>query len=85
MLALRPELVRVTEHLEALELRNRFAGRVKELLYVGEVTHYKVQLEAGFVIEALLPNAAPGRARLFKAGDAVAVGWRHDAGVFLRG
>ena len=38
-----------------------------------------------YPMEALLTNAAPGRAKLFKAGDAVAVGWRHDAGVFLRG
>jgi spermidine/putrescine transport system ATP-binding protein len=84
-LALRPELVRVAATLEALDLRNRFAGRVKELLYLGDVTLYKVELEGGFVIEALLANAAPGRARLFKVGDAVAVAWRHDAGVFLRG
>jgi spermidine/putrescine transport system ATP-binding protein len=84
-LALRPELVRVSGNLESVDLRNRFAGRVKELLYLGDVTLYKVQLEGGFVIEALLTNAAPGRAKLFKAGDAVAVGWRHDAGVFLRG
>ena len=41
--------------------------------------------EGGFTVEALLANAAPGRARLFKVGDAVAVGWRHDAGVFLHG
>jgi spermidine/putrescine transport system ATP-binding protein len=84
-LALRPELVRVAGNLESVDLRNRFAGRVKELLYLGDVTLYKVALEGGFVIEALLPNAAPGRAKLFKVGDAVAVAWRHDAGVFLRG
>jgi spermidine/putrescine transport system ATP-binding protein len=84
-LALRPELVRVAGHLESMDLRNRFAGRVKELLYLGDVTLYKVQLEGGFVVEALLTNAAPGRAKLFKVGDAVAVAWRHDAGVFLRG
>ncbi len=68
-----------------MDLRNRFAGHVKELLYLGDVTLYKVQLEGGFLVEALLANAAPGRAKLFKVGDAVAVGWRHDAGVFLRG
>jgi spermidine/putrescine transport system ATP-binding protein len=84
-LALRPELVRVAAGVESLDLRNRFAGRVKELLYLGDVTLYKVQLEGGFVIEALLTNAAPGRAKLFKTGDEVAVAWRHDAGVFLRG
>jgi len=84
-LALRPELVRVAGHLEVMELRNRFAGRVRDLLYEGDVTLYTVEIEGGHVIEALLANAAPGRARLFKVGDAVAVGWRHDAGVFIRG
>ena len=84
-LALRPELVRVTERIESMDLRNRFAGHVQELLYLGDVTLYKVQLDGGYVLEALLTNAAPGRAKLFKVGDAVAVGWRHDAGVFLRG
>jgi spermidine/putrescine transport system ATP-binding protein len=84
-LALRPELVRVAASVETLDLRNRFAGRVKDLLYLGDVTLYKVELDGGFVIEALLANASPGRARLLKVGDAVAVAWRHDAGVFLRG
>ncbi|MCL4687691.1 MAG: ABC transporter ATP-binding protein [Burkholderiales bacterium] len=85
VLALRPELVRVAARGETVDLRNRFPGTVRELLYLGDVTLYKVQLEAGPVIEALLANSAPGRARLFKAGDAVTVAWRHDAGVFLRG
>jgi spermidine/putrescine transport system ATP-binding protein len=84
-LALRPELVRVVGNLEALDLRNRFGGHVRDLLYEGDVTLYKVELEGGHLVEALLANASPGRARLFKVGDAVAVGWRHDAGVFLRG
>jgi spermidine/putrescine transport system ATP-binding protein len=84
-LALRPELVRLSEHLEALDLRNRFRGEVRGLLYLGDVTLYRVRLEGGFMLEALLPNTAPGRARLFKPGDPVAAGWRHDAGVYLRG
>jgi len=83
-LALRPELVRVGTHLESMDLRNRFTGRVKELLYLGDVTHYRVALEGGTTIEALLANSAPGGTRLLKPGDAVAVAWRHDAGVFLR-
>ena len=38
----------------------------------------------GIVVEAMMPNAAPGRARFHEVGDAVAVCWRHDAGIFLR-
>jgi spermidine/putrescine transport system ATP-binding protein len=83
-LALRPELVRVFGHKESADLKNRFQGQVKELLYLGDVTLYKVELANGFVVEALMANAAPGRAKFHEVGDAVAVGWRHDAGVFLR-
>ena len=83
--ALRPELIRVYGHKESADLKNRFEGRVKELLYLGDVTLYKVELANGFLIEALMTNAAPGRAKFHEVGDAVAVCWRHDAGVFLRG
>ena len=55
-----------------------------ELLYLGDVTLYKVELANGFVIEALMANAAPGRAKFHEVGDPVAVCWRHDAGVYLR-
>jgi spermidine/putrescine transport system ATP-binding protein len=82
--ALRPELVRVFGRKEQADLKNRFDGKVKELLYLGDVTRYKVELANGFVIEALLPNAAPGRAKFHEVGDPVSVCWRHDAGLFLR-
>jgi spermidine/putrescine transport system ATP-binding protein len=83
-LALRPELIRIFGKREAADLKNRFEGRVKELLYVGDVTLYKIELANGFVLEALMANAAPGRAKFHEVGDPVAVGWRHDAGVLLR-
>ena len=82
--ALRPELIRVFGHRESADLKNRFAGRVKELLYLGDVTLYKVELQNGFVVEALMPNAAAGRAKFHEVGDPVAVCWRQDAGVYLR-
>ncbi len=82
--ALRPELIRVFGRRESADLKNRFEGTVRELLYLGDVTLYKVELANGSRIEALMPNAAPGRARFHEIGDAVTVCWRHDAGVFLR-
>jgi len=82
--ALRPELIRVFGHRESAGLKNRFEGRVKELLYLGDVTLYKVELANGFIIEALMPNAASGRAKFHEVGDPVAVCWRQDAGVYLR-
>jgi spermidine/putrescine transport system ATP-binding protein len=84
MFALRPELIRVHGHKESADLKNRFAGRVRELLYLGDVTHYRVELDGGLLVEALMPNAAPGRAKFHEVGDPVWVCWRHDAGVFLR-
>ena len=82
--ALRPELVRVFGRRESADLKNRFEGTVRELLYLGDVTLYKVELANGCVIEAMMPNAAPGRAKFHEVGDAVTVCWRHDAGVYLR-
>ena len=81
--AIRPEQVRIGTHAEVVELKNHFPGEVRNLLYCGDVTTYKVQLANGLMTEALLPNSAPGRAELFRTGDSVRVGWRHDAGVFL--
>jgi spermidine/putrescine transport system ATP-binding protein len=82
--ALRPELIRVFGRREQADLKNRFDGKVKELLYLGDVTLYKVELANGFVIEAMMPNAAPGRAKFHEVGDPVAVCWRHDAGLYLK-
>ena len=81
--AIRPEQVRIGVHGEVDELKNHFSGTVHSLLYQGDVSVYKVRLENGAMVEALLPNAAPGRAELFKVNDSAVVGWRHDAGMYL--
>src|SRR5574340_1311175 len=83
--AIRPEQVRIGAHGELDELKNHFAGVARNLLYRGEVSVYKVELPNGAMIEALLPNSAPGKAELFRVVDAVKLGWRHDAGMFLHG
>jgi spermidine/putrescine transport system ATP-binding protein len=84
MFAIRPEQVRIGVQDEVSELKNHFEGVVRSLLYEGDVTVYKVALADGAMIEALLPNSGSGRARLFEVGDQVRLGWRHDAGMFLR-
>jgi spermidine/putrescine transport system ATP-binding protein len=81
--AIRPEQVRIGVQAELAELKNHFTGEVHSLLYQGDVSVYRVRLPNGTMIEALLPNSAPGRAELFKVGAEIKVGWRHDAGVFL--
>ncbi|MHB1291171.1 MAG: ABC transporter ATP-binding protein [Sulfuricella sp.] len=80
--AIRPEQVRIGRHHD-IELKNRFSGTVRDHLYIGDVTTYKVELENGTLIEALMANSEPGRAMFFAVGDAVTVAWRHDAGHFL--
>jgi spermidine/putrescine transport system ATP-binding protein len=84
VLALRPEQVGIGALDSHHDRKNHFTGRVRDLLYVGDVTTYTVELPNGTRLEALLPNSAPGRATFFEIGDAVQVAWRHDAGTFLR-
>ncbi len=79
--AIRPEQVRIGVHGEPTELKNHFSGKIESLLYQGDVSVYRVRLENGAMIEALLPNAAPGR--VFEVNDEVRIGWRHDAGMYL--
>lgn len=81
--ALRPEHIRVVAHGEVRDLHNHFNGRVRDYLYLGDVTVYKVEFKNNVVIEALVPNAAPGRVKFFDIDDPVGVGWRHDSGIFL--
>jgi spermidine/putrescine transport system ATP-binding protein len=83
--SIRPGQVRIGVHDELTELKNHFSGVVHSLLYHGDVSVYRVKLADGVMIEVLLPNSAPGRAKLFEVGDAVKVDWRHDAGMFLHG
>ncbi|ADE11430.1 ABC transporter ATP-binding protein [Sideroxydans lithotrophicus] len=81
--AIRPEQVRIGMQADLDELKNHFSGEVHSLLYQGDVSVYRIKLPNGKIVEALLPNSAPGRAELFRVGTAIKVGWRHDAGVFL--
>ncbi len=76
--AIRPEQVRIG-HEELADLRNHFSGTVESLLYQGDVSEYKVRLENGAMLEVLLPNTGRG----FRVNDAVRIGWRHDAGMYL--
>ena len=81
--AIRPEQVVIGAPDEHAELANRFSGTLRDFLYVGDVTTYKVELANGTIIQALLPNAAPGKARFFEVGDRVTVAWPAESGMFL--
>jgi spermidine/putrescine transport system ATP-binding protein len=79
-LTLRPEKTRISATLTQETDEAHFKGVVHDMLYLGDVTVYKVELANGMLVEALLPNSASGRARFFEVGDPVEVAWRFDAG-----
>ena len=72
---------------EALRLAdtpdNHYRGTVADLLYMGDVTVYRVATPGGMRVEALLANSQSGRAKFFEAGDAVEMSWSVDAGHFI--
>ncbi len=79
-LTLRPEKIRLAANLDVESDEVLFSGKVHDMLYLGDVTVYIIELANGVLIEAMLANDAPGRARLFDTGDAVQIAWRIDAG-----
>jgi spermidine/putrescine transport system ATP-binding protein len=82
-IALRPEKIRIDTAAPPGTPDNHYRGSVQELLYMGDVTVYKVGMPGGMQIEALLANSQSGRARFFEVGDAVEVSWAVGAGHFI--
>jgi spermidine/putrescine transport system ATP-binding protein len=62
---------------------NHYRGSVAELLYMGDVTVYRVEMPGGSRIEALLANSQGGRAKFFEVGDPVEMSWPVNAGHFI--
>jgi spermidine/putrescine transport system ATP-binding protein len=81
-IALRPEKIRI-QTAEAITRPNHYRGTVADLLYMGDVTVYRVATAAGARVEALLANSQSGRAKFFEVGDDVEMSWAIDAGHFI--
>ena len=81
--ALRPEKIRISTVAPSDGADNRVRGTVADLLYMGDVTVYKVETEGGARVEALLANSQSGRTKFFEVGDAVEMSWAVDAGHFI--
>ena len=62
---------------------NHYRGTVADLLYMGDVTMYRVATPGGMRVEALLANSQSGRAKFFEVGDAVEMSWSVEAGHFI--
>jgi len=82
-IALRPEKISIDAATPSVTPDNHYRGSVEELLYMGDVTVYKVGMPGGAKVEALLANSQSGRARFFEVGDAVEVSWAVGAGHFI--
>ena len=81
-IALRAEQIRIGSTANG-DGDNRFRGTVTVLLYMGDVTVYRVATEGGAQVEALLANSQTGRAKFFEPGDAVEMDWPAAAGHFI--
>jgi spermidine/putrescine transport system ATP-binding protein len=81
--ALRPEKIRISPSAPTDTPDNHFRGKVADLLYMGDVTVYRVETAGGTLIEALLANSQSGRAKFFEVGDNVETSWSVDAGHFI--
>lgn len=82
-IALRPEQIQVHALSERAKIPHAHMGKVRDFLYVGDVTTYVIELESGIQIEALLANSSPGRARFFEVDDPVIISWPYAAAQFL--
>ena len=81
-IALRPEKIRF-EAPSSTPPNHHYRGTVAELLYMGDVTVYKVATQNGTRVEALRANSESGRAQFFDVGDVVEMSWPVDAGHFI--
>ena len=82
-IALRPEKIRIEASAPGGTPDNHCRGTVADLLYMGDVTVYKVDTPGGHKIEALLANSASGRTKFFEPGDPVEMNWPIAAGHFI--
>jgi spermidine/putrescine transport system ATP-binding protein len=81
--ALRPEKIRIAATAPQDTPDNHYSGTVADLLYMGDVTVYRVETPGGSRVEALLANSQGGRAKFFEVGDAVEMTWPINAGHFI--
>lgn len=81
--AVRPEQVRIVAQSPGTATEFQLLGKIKDFLYIGDVTTYIIALSNSTLIEALLPNSVPGHAKLFEIGDPVAISWQEQSAQFL--
>jgi putative spermidine/putrescine transport system ATP-binding protein len=77
---IRPEKIHLTEPTEATDPEQHVErGQIAEVIYLGMVTRYVVELEAGGTLTAISQNQETAAADVLRAkGRKVAVSWRGD-------
>ncbi len=81
--AVRPEQVRIVPLSTEINAEFQLSGKIKDFLYIGDVTTYIIELSNSTQIEALLPNSVPGHTKPFEVGDAVVVSWQEQSAQFF--
>lgn len=79
----RPEQVRIDSQTAGINAGFQLNGKIKDFLYIGDVTTYIIELTNSTQIEALLPNSLPGHTKPFEVGDTVAVSWQEQSAQFF--
>jgi putrescine transport system ATP-binding protein len=82
VLALRPEKVQVWAEPPA-QTPNVLHGQVTEIAYLGNVSVYKIRLDAGPELKSMVANTATTNARSFAVEDRVWVSFAPGAGMLI--
>jgi putrescine transport system ATP-binding protein len=81
--ALRPEKVRISRESPPARDVNCVAGKVGNVGYLGEFSLYRVRLDCGFEMKAMVPNITRIAERAIKPDDSVWLSWSPDTPVVL--
>lgn len=81
--AVRPEKIAILAEAPGAVSGNVFAGRVREIAYLGDTSLYKVALDNGLVVKAEMANRSRSVEAPIQVDDRVWLCWPPDAGLVL--
>jgi putrescine transport system ATP-binding protein len=83
LIALRPEKLRISTAPPAGDAENSRSGRVWDIGYLGDVSVYKIRMDDGAIMKAVVANATRLIERPIGWDDQVWLSWAREAGVVL--
>jgi len=81
-LALRPEKILIDKS-PIPDCDNQLQGIVKEIAYLGKISTYRVETQAGETIEVTAPNQIRTSGKRIEWDDNVFLGWNNDSAILL--